>query len=70
LDCGTLYGFDRSEQIDAATILDSKELRAAYGLGIIWRSPMGKIRLDYGIPFQKEAFDKKQNFRIMMGANF
>ena len=51
-------------------IRDNKKIRASYGVGIVWNSPLGFIRLDYGVPFRKEKFDKVERVRFSLGTNF
>jgi outer membrane protein insertion porin family len=48
----------------------SKKIRASYGVGLVWDSPLGFIRLDYGTPFTKESFDKTSRVRFSIGTNF
>lgn len=70
-DCATLYKLDKGPALDGVTILgETSSLRSSYGVGIIWYSPLGKIRVDYGKPMKKEPFDKRQNIRLSLGTNF
>ena len=48
----------------------NKKIRASYGVGLVWDSPLGFIRLDYGTPFRKESFDKTSRVRFSIGTNF
>ena len=48
----------------------SKKIRASYGIGLVWDSPLGFIRLDYGTPYRKESFDKTSRVRFSIGTNF
>ena len=48
----------------------SKKIRASYGVGLVWDSPLGFIRLDYGTPYRKESFDKTSRVRFSIGTNF
>jgi len=52
------------------SIYNVKKFRASYGAGILWDSPLGFLRLDYGIAFKKEKFDNLQRIRFSMGTNF
>ena len=71
-DFATLYGLDIPKGIDTNTnnYFDSKKLRASYGVGVIWNSPLGLIRMDYGVPFMKTKFDKIQKFNFSIGRSF
>ena len=59
-----------NETLNKEWIHDTEKIRASYGVGIIWNSPIGFIRLDYGLPFRKESFDKPQRIRLSLGTNF
>lgn len=48
----------------------SNKIRASYGFGLLWRSPMGPINIDFGFPFMKEDYDKKEVFRLNFGTGF
>ena len=48
----------------------SSKVRASYGFGLLWRSPMGPINIDFGFPFMKEDYDKKEVFRLNFGTAF
>ena len=51
-------------------IYDSKKVRGSCGVGLVWYSPIGLIKLDYGIPFKKELFDNVSKVRFSMGKSF
>lgn len=82
-DFGTLYNTDAlkykcTEAADVCagdkfkedSIYNVKKFRGSYGAGILWDSPLGFIRLDYGVAFKKEKFDNLQRIRFSMGTNF
>ena len=69
-DFATLYGNDAWKKIKGIGIADSKNIRASYGAGIIWESPLGLMRLDYGVAFKKEWFDKLHKVRFSIGTTF
>lgn len=66
-DLGSLWSLDEGAD---ANIVDESSLRAAAGLGLSWRSPMGPIRLDFAVPYLSEDFDKSENFRFNFGTRF
>lgn len=45
-------------------VRDNKYVRAAWGVGLVWNSPFGPIRIDYATPFRKDKFDDTQRFLI------
>ncbi len=72
-DAATLYGSDLDlswatspgdvEGIDMAW-------RASVGASLIWASPFGPLRFDFGFPILKEDYDKTQVFRFGTSARF
>lgn len=44
--------------------------RVSIGTGLLWRSPMGPINIDFGFPIVKEDYDKKEVFRLNFGTGF
>lgn len=71
-DCATLYDIDEPKNIEnvKGKYFNSKKLRASYGAGIIWESPIGLIRLEYGIPIAKAKFDHVEKFNFSIGRSF
>lgn len=68
-DAGTLYGNDvkgNSADIEGTGM----SWRASVGVGVMWASPFGNIRMDYAIPVLKEDFDETQEFRFSMANQF
>ncbi len=68
-DAGTLYGNDVKT---TGTDVEGTGMawRASVGLGVMWASPFGNIRMDYAIPVLKEDFDETQEFRFSMANQF
>src|SRR5690606_29353951 len=64
-DAGTLYGYP-SALVDPTEDLRSTgaALRASVGVGLIWNSPFGPLRVDYALPVMKEDTDKVQEFNF------
>ncbi|TPN20828.1 outer membrane protein assembly factor BamA [Mesorhizobium sp. B2-3-3] len=65
-DAATLYGNDLS----AADTSTSMSWRASVGVGILWASPFGPLRIDYAVPVKKEASDKVENFTFGISTRF
>lgn len=65
-DFGSLWDVDET----GAGIVDESSLRAAAGLGISWRSPMGPVRVDLALPYLKEDYDQEESFRFSFGTRF
>lgn len=66
MDAGTLYDVDNN----GSEVADEGSIRAAAGVGLSWRSPLGPIRINYGNPFKKESFDRTQQIRFNFGTRF
>ncbi|RUX91250.1 outer membrane protein assembly factor BamA [Mesorhizobium sp. M7D.F.Ca.US.004.01.2.1] len=68
-DAATLYG----SKVDTAGVVQDSvgmKLRASVGLGLMWASPFGPIRIDYAIPVKKEARDDVQEFNFGISTRF
>ena len=65
-DIGSLFELDES----GVDIFDESSLRAAAGVGISWRSPLGPVRVDFAQPFVQEDFDEEEKFRFSFGTRF
>lgn len=65
-DFGSLWDLDESDP----SILDESTIRAAAGVGVSWRSPMGPVRADISVPYLKENYDREELFRFSFGTRF
>ncbi len=55
---------------DWSEVWYSSKPRMSVGAGLLWRSPMGPINIDFGFPIMKEDYDKREVFRLNFGAGF
>jgi len=71
-DIATLYNIDIPNGVSVVQnpYYNSKSLRASYGFGVIWDSPLGLMRFEYGIPIKKEDYDQVQRFNFSIGRSF
>ena len=46
------------------------ELRASYGIGFSWISPVGPLRIAYAKPFRKFEGDRIQPLQFQIGTSF
>ena len=46
------------------------ELRASYGVGVSWISPVGPLRLGIANPLRKKAGDRIERFQFQIGTSF
>ena len=69
-DAATLYGNKIGNQslVDQSSV--GMKLRASVGVGLMWASPFGPIRIDYAIPVRKEASDDVQEFNFGISTRF
>ena len=61
-DAGGLYGADENIQLG--------DMRASYGIGISWISPVGPLRLAYAKPFKQFPGDRIQPLQFQIGSSF
>jgi outer membrane protein insertion porin family len=66
-DAGTLYGY---EGLQGLAIEDSSMIRSSVGASIIWNSPFGILRGDFGEALTKATYDQTQVFRFSAGTQF
>lgn len=66
-DAATLYG---SEVSGADPSTTDMKWRASVGVGLLWASPFGPLRLDYAVPVAKEDTDEVQEFNFGMSTRF
>jgi outer membrane protein insertion porin family len=62
--------FDAGNVYAEGAKFDVSDLRYAVGAGISWVSPIGPLKLSYGIPLKSQAGDRKQNFQFQLGTGF
>lgn len=67
-DVGTIGPTDSSVPSDK--VLQSSKPRMTVGSGIVWKSPMGPINIDLGLPIMKQSGDQTQVFRLNFGTRF
>ena len=65
-DVGTLRQVDET----GAGVVDTGLVRVSVGVGALWRSPFGPVRMSLAVPVRKEEFDKRELFRFSFGSRF
>ncbi len=65
-DFGSLWDTDSV----GPEVVDVDSTRIAVGLGFVWRSPFGPVRLSLATPVVKEDFDETEVFRFSFGTRF
>ena len=79
-DAGSLFGTSKfvdsiNNTIDPATgrvvqVADSSKIRVSAGTSLIWDSPLGPLRADFGWAIIKESYDNEQLFRFGASTKF
>ncbi len=80
VDAGSLFGVSKAVsklngQNDPITginvnVADSSKIRVSAGTSLIWDSPMGPLRADFGWALIKETYDDEQLFRFGASTKF
>jgi outer membrane protein insertion porin family len=75
-DVGTLGLLDKADQFNPATntplttVRDDLNLRAAVGIDVRWKSPLGPLRFDLAYPILKDSYDVTEVFRFSTNTRF
>ena len=68
-DAGNVWGSNAKINLD--TLKSGKDmLRASAGVGLSWVSPMGPLRLSFGLPVRKDPHDRIEKFQFQIGNAF
>jgi outer membrane protein insertion porin family len=62
IDVGQVWGIGQPIKLG--------DMRASYGLGVAWISPLGPLKLSYAIPLRREEGDRLQRFQFQIGTGF
>ena len=62
IDAGNVYGINES--------INLGDLRYSAGMGVLWVSPFGPIKLVYAKPFNNQASDRTESIQFQMGQQF
>jgi outer membrane protein insertion porin family len=70
-DAGTVYGYGGPTYFpqfgQSVQVADSTFIRSSVGVGLVWDSPLGPLRVDYSLPLTKTSNDVLQPFHFGMG---
>lgn len=71
-DAGSLFGAGDGAKnaLAAAALADEDSVRASAGISLLWKSPLGPLRVDYAFPLLSEDFDEEQQFRFGAATRF
>jgi len=62
IDAGNVYSVDQSVNLG--------DLRYSAGMGVLWVSPFGPLKLVYAKPFNNQSTDKTESIQFQMGQQF
>jgi len=62
IDAGNVYSSDQSVVLG--------DLRYSAGMGVLWVSPFGPLKLVYAVPFNNQSTDKTESIQFQMGQQF
>ncbi|WP_421913103.1 outer membrane protein assembly factor BamA [Mesorhizobium sp.] len=68
-DAASLYG-SKINLAGLNQVSVGSEIRASVGVGLMWASPFGPIRIDYAIPIKKQPTDDVQEFNFGIATRF
>jgi outer membrane protein insertion porin family len=69
-DAGSLWSTSSSTSsmaLSQSLISNPQTMRASFGAGLVWDSPLGPIRVDYAYPISQASTDITQRFRFSAG---
>ena len=70
-DAGTVFGYGGPTYFpqfgQSVQVADSTFVRSSVGMGLVWDSPLGPLRVDYSIPLTKTSNDVLQPFHFGVG---
>ena len=69
-DVGAAVFLDSGNVFDRVSNIDLGELRAAAGIGVRYRSPVGPLRFDVGFKLNKRSGERGRAFHFSFGQAF
>jgi outer membrane protein insertion porin family len=62
IDAGNVYAYEESVNLST--------LRYSAGMGVMWVSPFGPLKILYAMPFNNQSTDRTESFQFQMGQQF
>ena len=69
-DAATLYGSEINVPAGSTIAGLESQWRASVGVGLLWASPFGPLRIDYAFPIKKYDGDQTQEFNFGISTRF
>lgn len=74
INAGVTTGVEQNNNINTLGLIkieDSKSIRAAYGISILWQIKiLGNLSFDFSRTLRKEVYDRDESFRFNVGTRF
>lgn len=70
IDAATLHEPGDLSGLSVSSLGDDSSIRASVGFGLIWESPLGPLRADFGFPLLSENYDDEKVFSFGAAARF
>lgn len=68
--CGEKPANDTDPPVPQVCLADDASIRSSVGIGLLWNSPLGPLRLDYAYALTKEDYDETQSIRFGASTKF
>lgn len=69
-DAATLYETGDLSGLSVSAVGDDRTIRTSAGIGLVWESPLGPLRADFGFPITSESYDDEKIFTFGAAARF
>ena len=67
-DMGSVWGLDDTAGVKPVD--DEFHLRSAAGVSLFWSTPIGPLRFNWSRAFEKQSYDRVQNFDLTLSTKF
>lgn len=67
---GGLFFFDAGQAFAEGVDIDPSDFRTSAGVGVRWRSPFGPLRLEWGVPLDRQEGEESSVFEFSVGSPF
>ncbi len=68
-DIGSVWGLQNTAGTGGA-VDDKLHLRSVIGLSLLWKTPIGPLRMNFTHAIKKESYDKEQTFDLSVATQF
>lgn len=61
---GSVWDAPVTKNVSGGHLIDNRKTRVSAGFGIIWKGPLGPLRIDYAVPIVRSKFDSTQRINL------